>query len=151
MNDPADPAARAWFAGRSIKARTAFRRHVTALLDALAPEKVLGRADPVKLRIEEHRTPDGCVLQAPTAAIQVSWYADRDDSPGSLHVVLWQGVVSRRGAVRREGATVVHEEVYLPAESPTDEKVWQRTDQTCIDTPTLATHCLGLLERQSGS
>lgn len=149
MNDPVDPATQAWFGARSIKARTAFRRHVTALLDALAPEKILGKADPAKLPIEQHRTPDGCVLQAPAAALQVSWYADKDDAPASLHVVVWKGVVSRRGAPPRGGATVVHEEVYSPAETPADEKVWQRADGTRIDTQALADHCLTLLESQS--
>ena len=149
MNDPIDPATQAWFGARSLKERTAFRRHVTALLDALAPEKVLGRADPAKLVIEQHRTPDGCVLQAPNAALQVSWYADKDDAPASLHVVVWQGVVSRRGAPKRGGATVVHEEIYSPAESPQDDKVWKRADSTRLDTPALAEHCLALLEAQS--
>jgi hypothetical protein len=149
MNDPVDPATQAWFGARSIKAKTAFRKHVTALLDALAPEKILGKADPVKLVIEEHRTPDGCVLQAPDAALQVSWYAERDDAPASLHVVVWKGVVSRRGAPPRGGATVALEEVYSPVEGPTDDKVWRRADGTLQDTQSLAEHCLALLEKQS--
>jgi hypothetical protein len=149
MNDPADPAAQAWFGARSIKAKTAFRRHVTALLDALAPEKVLGRSDPAKLPIEEHRTPDGCVLQAPGAALQVSWYAEKDDAPAALHVVVWSGVVSRRGAPPRGGATVVSEEVYSPVDAAPDDKVWKRVDGSVLDTPSLAEHCLALLEKQS--
>ena len=149
MNDPADPAAQAWFGARSMKAKTAFRRHVTELLDALAPEKVLGKADPAKLRIEEHRTPDGCVLQGPDAALQVSWYPEKDDAPASLNVVVWNGVVSRRGAPRRGGATVVFEETYSPVDAATDDKVWKRADETLVDTPSLAEHCLALLEKQS--
>ena len=149
MNDPADPATQAWFGARSIKAKTAFKRHVTALLDALAPEKILGRADPAKLVIEEHRTPDGCVLQAPGSALQVSWYAEKDDAPASLQVVVWNGVVSRRGAPPRGGATVVSEEVYSPVDAAPDDKVWKRADNTLLDTASLAEHCLALLEKQS--
>lgn len=149
MNDPIDPATQAWFGARSLKARTAFRKHVTALLDALAPEKVLGKADPAKLVIEQHRTPDGCVLQGPEAALQVSWYAEKDDAPASLHVVVWKGVVSRRGGTRREGASVTHEEIYTPAETPADDKVWQSADGTRLDTQALAVHCHALLAEQS--
>ena len=151
MNDPADPhpAAQAWFRSRSVKAKSEFRKHVTALLDALAPEKQLGKAVQNARIVGQHRSPDGCILQAPTTALQLSWHAEKDDSPGSLHVVLWNGVLSRRGAPRREGATVVSEEVYSPEEAPTDDRVWRGSDSTLYSSATLAEHCLALLERHS--
>jgi hypothetical protein len=149
MNDPIDPASQAWFSARSIKAKTAFRRHVTALLDALAPEKILGKGDRAKQAIEQHRTPDGCVLQGPESALQVSWYDEKDNSPASLHVVVWKGVLSRRGAPPRGGATVVGEEAFYTAEAPTDDRIWRRADNTLFDTQALAEHCLALLAAQN--
>ena len=149
MNDPIDPAAQAWFSARSIKAKTAFRRHVTALLDALAPEKILGKSERAKQPIEQHRTPDGCVLQAPDSALQVSWYDEKDNSPAALHVVVWNGVLSRRGAPPRGGATVVGEEIFYNSESATDDRMWRRSDDTLFDTQSLAEHCLALLAAQN--
>ena len=149
MNDAADPGAKGWFRGRSIKEKTAFRRHVTELLDALAPEKRLGKAQSPKLVVEEFRTPDGCVLQAQDAALQVSWYAEKDEAPGELHVVIWNGVVSRRGAPPRGGATVALEEVYTAVYTASDNKVWKLGDATLHDTQSLAVRCLALLEKQS--
>lgn len=151
MDDPADPTA--WSAAPSVKAKNAVQRHVTALLDALAPERVLTRADPIKLEVEQHRTPTGCVLQAATAALSVSWFADAVGvSPfGELHVVVWRGVVSRRGAPPvREGATMVKELVLQPIAPPSDDRVWRATDGREYDTPALASECVTLLEEEIG-
>src|SRR5687768_4982442 len=115
MDDPTDPLAPPWTAGRSAKQKNAVQRNVTALLDELAPERILRRTDPAKVLIEQHRTPSGCVLQAPAGALSVSWFADDSQALGELHIVVWSGVVSRRGApARRDGATVVKELVLTP-------------------------------------
>ena len=136
------------------------QRAVTALLDELAPERVVKRVERAPMSIEQHRTPNGCVLQAPTAALSVSWFPDpADDSAlGELHVVVWRGVVSRRGSPRKPGGAAVTRELVLrPVERPSDEFVWRDSDGTSYDTDLLAAKCLALLdeqiqtERRSGS
>ena len=127
------------------------QRAVTALLDELAPERVVTRGDRVILPVEQHRTPSGCVLQAPKAAVSVSWFPEAADDAlfGELHVVVWRGVVSRRGAPRRaEGATVMKELILRPVERPRDESVWRDEDGKTYDTAALAAQCLALLQEQ---
>ena len=130
------------------------QRSVTALLDALAPERVVKRVERLAVPVEQHRTPSGCVLQATAAAVSVSWFPDpaNDAVLGELHVVVWKGVVSRRGSPRRpEGATVMKELVLRPVERPADECVWRAEDGTTYDTSSLAARCLALLEEQMGA
>ena len=81
MNDENEPLA-PWTASRSAKEKNVVQRSVTALLDQLAPERVLKRGDQLQLKVEQHRTPNGCVLQAPTAAVSVSWSSGAAPSPG---------------------------------------------------------------------
>jgi hypothetical protein len=150
MDDTNKPLA-PWTASRSAKEKNVVQRAVTALLDQLAPERVLKRGDQILAAVEQHRTPKGCVLQAPTAAVSVSWFADagKDAPLGELHVIVWQGVVSRRGrAAVPEGAKVVKELVLRPIESPLDDLVWRATDGTEYDTAALAARCIALLEEQ---
>ena len=150
MDDPSNPIV-PWSASRSAKERNAVQRSVTALLDELAPERVLKRVDQLRGAVEQHRTPTGCVLQAPKAAISVSWFADAaSEAPlGELHVLVWNGVVSRRGARKRpEGAKVMNELVLRPIEAPSDDCVWRATDGKEYDTAALAARCLALLEQQ---
>src|SRR2546423_376832 len=99
MDDPTDPSASSWTSSRSAKEKNAVQRAVTALLDELAPERALKRADAPPVPVEQHRTPNGCVLQAASAALSVSWFADptSDSALGELHVITWRGTVSRRG------------------------------------------------------
>jgi hypothetical protein len=154
MTDPTNPAASPWSASPTAKTKNAVQRSVTALLDALAPERVLKRADWLPGPVEQHRTPTGCVLQAATAAISVSWFADavNDATLGELHVVVWRGTVTRRGASRsRKGATIAAEVVLRPIAPPADDCVWQAGDGTQYDTASLAAKCLALLEEQSGA
>ncbi len=127
------------------------QRAVTALLDELAPERVLKRGERLRVPVEQHRTPTGCVLQAATAAVSVSWFADAgtDAALGELRVIVWRGVVSRRGSAQRpDGATVVRELVLRPIERPSDDCVWRAADGTEYDTAGLAAHCIALLEEQ---
>src|SRR5258705_13529121 len=98
MDDTNKPLA-PWTASRSAKEKNIVQRAVTALLDQLAPERVLKRGDQILAAVEQHRTPKGCVLQAPTAAGRAAWFDDagKGAPPGGLHVVDWGGVVSRPG------------------------------------------------------
>ena len=128
------------------------QRAVTALLNQLAPERVLKRGDQLKDQVEQHRTPNGCVLQGPKAAVSVSWFsqAGKDAPLGELHVIVWSGTVSRRGrAAHPEGAKVVKELVLRPIESPLDDCVWRSSDGKQFDTAALAARCLALLEEQT--
>src|SRR3984893_13929623 len=123
MDDSNKPLA-PWTASRSAKEKNVVQRAVTALLDQLAPEKVLKRGDQLRLSVEQHRTPNGCVLQAPTAAVSVSWFSKtgKDTPLGELHVIVWSGTVSRRGrAANPEGAKILKEMVLRPIESPSAE------------------------------
>ena len=150
MDDTNKPLA-PWTASRSAKEKNIVQRAVTALLDQLAPERVLKRGDQILAAVEQHRTPKGCVLQAPTAAVSVSWFADagKDAPLGELHVIVWKGVVSRRGrAAIPEGAKVVKELVLRPIESPLDDCGWRAVDGTEFDTAALAARCIALLEEQ---
>jgi hypothetical protein len=127
------------------------QRSVTALLDELAPERVLKRVERAPQSIEQHRTPNGCVLQAEKVALSVSWFAEaaNDAALGELHVIVWRGTVQRRGAPRlRKGATVTAELVLRPIEPPTDECVWQAIDGTKYDTTSLSAKCLALLQAE---
>jgi hypothetical protein len=151
MTDPNDPAISRWSAPPSSKAKNAVQRSVTALLDALAPERVLKRGEHLSVPVEQHRTPNGCVLQAATAAVSVSWFSAGGNDPGlgELHVVVWQGIVSRRGSPkRREGATVVREMVLHPVESSSGNWVWRAPDNAEYDTGELAALCTKLLDSQ---
>jgi hypothetical protein len=150
MDDP-NNSTTPWSASRSAKEKNAVQRSVTALLDELAPEKVLKRVEQLKGAVEQHRTPNGCILQAPKAAVSVSWFADAaDDAPlGELHVVAWAGVVARRGAPRKaDGAKVMKELVLRPIERPSDDCVWRATDGTEYDTAALVAQVLAMLQEQ---
>jgi hypothetical protein len=151
MEDPTDSPASQRPAAPTAKEKNAVQRAVVALLDELAPERVLKRADRLPLEIEQHRTPTGCVLQAASAAISVSWFAEatNDAVLGELHVVVWRGVVSRRGSPQRpDGAAVTGELVLRPVERPSDDCVWRAADGTTYDTSALAARCLAMLEEQ---
>lgn len=126
------------------------QRAVTALLDELAPERVLTRGEQIRPPIEQHRTPNGCVLQAASAAVSVSWFAEGapDAVLGELRVIVWRGTVSRRGTTRPERATMVKELVLHPLERRLDDCLWRATDGTEFDTAALAAHCIALLEDQ---
>lgn len=150
MSDPSKPQS-AWTNAPTAKERNALQREVVALLDELAPEKVLSRGEPLRLPIEQHRTPEGCILQAPTAALSVSWFAGGggERKLGELRIIVWRGMVSRRGSpARRERATVVRELVFHPIERPATDKVWHDASGAEYDTPSLATMCLALLKEQ---
>lgn len=150
MDDPIDSSAPPWGGARSAKQKNAVQRNVTALLNALAPERILGRGEAVKVAVEQHRAPSGCILQAPTAALSVSWFQDEGRELGELHVVLWSGVVSRRGApVPRDAATIQKQLVFTPIDPPSDGRLWRAADGTEYDTPALVGYCIALLEQQT--
>lgn len=152
MKDPTHPITSPWSATPTAKAKNAVQRSVTALLDELAPERVIKRVKQLPGPVEQHRTPTGCVLQAAAAAVSVSWFADDGKTGlGELRVVVWRGVVTRRGAPRsQKGATLVAELVLHPIEPPAHNSVWQASDGTRYDTSSLAAKCLALLKEQLG-
>jgi hypothetical protein len=140
-------------AAPSHKAKNAVQRSVTALLDELAPERVLRRVEQLQGPVEQHRSPNGCVLQATGCAVSVTWFAEeaKDATLGELHVIVWRGTVARRGATRgKKGATIVEELVLHPIEPPADDCLWQASDGTQYDTASLAAKCLALLQAQVG-
>jgi hypothetical protein len=127
------------------------QREVTRLLDELAPESVKPRARNAEAAIQQHRTPNGCILQADAAALSVTWYSEADDQDrvGELQIVLWRGEVSRRGSHKsRIPAEALRQEVLNPIEQPTDESVWRSQDGTVFSTAALAAHCRRLLDEQ---
>jgi hypothetical protein len=134
------------------KEKNAVQREVTRLLDELAPERATTRGDRVPAAIQQHRTPDGCILQATDAALSVSWYADAADDTrlGELQIVQWRGVVSRRGATPRpQAATIIRQQVVHPIEQSMDGGTcWRDDDGILYDTAALTAHCLELLNSQ---
>jgi hypothetical protein len=136
----------------TLKERNAVQRSVDRLLDELAPEKALRRGEAPPAAVEPHRTPSGCVLQGPAGALSVSWFADasEDLTLGELQIVLWRGVVARRGIARpAKGAVVETELVLRPVERAPDTMVWRAADGTEFDSRSLADHCLTLLRTLS--
>jgi hypothetical protein len=151
MTDPTNLGAPPWSPGPSAKTKNAVQRSVTALLDELAPERVLKRVEHLQGPVEQHRTPTGCVLQAADCAVSVSWFPDatKDSVLGELRVLVWRGKVTRRGSPRSpKNATVVAELVLHPLEAAADDCLWQATDAARYDTASLAAKCLALLEGQ---
>lgn len=148
MGKPTTPPDARWAVPPTAKERSAVQRAVNGLLDELAPEKIIKRSERAPLPVEQHRSPGGCVLQGATAALSVSWFPDTDNdgTVGELHVVVWRGVVSRRGVPRRaDGAVVVKDLVLYPIERATPDCVWRAADGTTHDTHSLTAHCLALL------
>jgi hypothetical protein len=140
-----------WATSPSAKEKNAANRAVNALLDILAPEPAVRRAEKPRLRVEQHRTPGGCVLQAAGAALSVSWFPDaaRDAALGEVHILVWRGTVARRGSLQgRKRAVVTQELVVRPVEHPEDDLVWRTADDRKLDTESLAALCLSLLEEQ---
>ncbi len=153
MTDSTNRPAAQWSASPSAKAKNAVQRSVTALLDELAPERVLSRVGQLHGPVEQHRTPTGCVLQAADCAVSVSWFADatKEAVLGELHVLVWRGKVARRGTSKTpKGATIIADLVLRPIEPPSENCLWQATDGSRFDTASLATKCLALLEAQIG-
>jgi hypothetical protein len=149
MADSTNPEPLRWNASPSAKAKNAAQRSVTELLDELAPERVLKRVTELRGAVEQHRTPTGCVLQAADCAVSVSWFAVDEAVLGELHVLVWRGKLARRGSARPpKGATLVADLVLRPIDPPAEGCVWQATDGTRFDTPSLAAKCLALLETQ---
>ncbi|HXT14922.1 MAG TPA: hypothetical protein VN706_04790 [Gemmatimonadaceae bacterium] len=133
------------------KEKNAVQREVGRLLDELAPERTSAHAGRSMEAIQRHRTPTGCILQGANAALSVTWYVDAAERGrvGELQIVLWRGIVSRRGSGKTpEPAEVVRQEVVNPVERPTDECIWRSDDGTGYDTTGLIAHCVMLLEAQ---
>jgi hypothetical protein len=154
MTDETDstiPRAPLWNSSPSVKTRNVIQRSVTALLDELAPERVLKRVEKLEGTVDQYRTPTGCVLQAPGCAVSVSWFADGTDKSalGELHMLLWRGTVARRGTPRSaKNATLISEIVLHPIEPAVDECIWRTADGERFDTASLAAHAMKMLEGQ---
>lgn len=138
----------------SARERTAVQQAVDRLLHVLAPERAVSRAVAPPEAIERHRTPRGCILQAATGAVSVSWFPDAASGAliGELQVVVWRGTVSRPGSSRRvAGATVVRELVVHPVDGGVAGWGWRDADGAVHDTDALAARCLALLREQTES
>jgi hypothetical protein len=151
MSQSETPARGVWNTPPTPKERNAVQRLVDRLLDELAPERATKRGDYPVNPVVAHRTPSGCILQAAETALSVSWFPEATDTNalGELHVVLWRGVVSRRGSPKpAQGAVEIRDLALRPVERPTDEMVWRASDGTLYDADGLAKYCLALLEGQ---
>jgi hypothetical protein len=152
MADASESRYAGWNTPPTTKERNAVQRSVKTLLDVLAPERATSRSERAPAQIERYRTPSGCVLQAPTAALSVAWFPGAASSSdlGQLHVVLWRGGVTRRGGgVPRETASVIRESTLRPVGLSSDGARWREDgDGVEYDTPGLADHCLALLKEQ---
>lgn len=151
MTIPPERPANRWNTSPTVRARNTVQRAVTALLDNLAPERAPKQNEQQHGPVEQHRTPNSCILQAEKAALSVSWFSANGSDPllGELSVIVWRGTVARRGAAaRKEGATVVEEMVLHPIEDSGSDKVWRARDGAKYSTPGLAAFCMKLLDAQ---
>jgi hypothetical protein len=152
MADASETGNAGWNGPTTAKEKNAVQRSVAKLLDILAPERATTRAERAPARIERYRTPSGCVLQAPTAAVSVSWFpaAASGSDLGQLYVVLWRGSVTRRGGgVQRESASVIRELTLRPVMLSPDTPRWREDgDGAERDVQSLADYCLALLNEQ---
>ena len=132
------------------KERNAVQQEVTRLLDALVPERAAHRIGLRTNEVERYRMPTGCVLQAVTGAVTVSWFPDSAQGAelGELQIVVWSGTVSHPGSSKRtSGAKVVDEMVLRPVEARLGGLEWRATDGASYSTDALAARCATLLER----
>ena len=151
MNNPMGHTGPPRSSAATHKEKSAVQRSVSVLLNELAPERAPRRGEHVPVPIERHRTPNGCVLQAPECAVSISWFPGESKAVplGEMHVIVWRGSVARRGATSgRKGATVVSELVLLPVEPSENDCIWRAADGSRYDTAALATKCLELLQQQ---
>src|SRR5215207_1937369 len=135
----------------TIKERNAVQQEVGRLLDAFAPERAAHRMG-AKEDVERHRTPRGCILQAPNGAVTVSWFPDSAQGAelGELQVMAWRGTVSRPGSSQRaSGASVVEELVLRPVENRMGSLLWRAVDGTTYTTDALVAHATEMLERRT--
>ena len=139
-----------WSTSPSAKARVAVQRSVTALLDELAPERVLRGVENLGGTVTQQRKVDGCVLQAAECALSVSWFSDGSTaSPhGELHILVWRGKLGRRVAPSAKAPTLASELVLRPIEPPTDDCLWQSVDGARYSTSALAAKCLSELDAE---
>ena len=150
MSDTEEPRLSSAGGSRTAKEKNEVRKAVTALLDELAPERVVRLVDQLRGPVEQHRPPNGCVLQAPNAAVTVSWFAPSDSDPtlGELRIIVWRGQVARRGTIRSgENATTVAELTLHPVDHA-GRIAWRASDGTDYDTTALVAHCLAMLQEQ---
>jgi hypothetical protein len=134
----------------TVKMRNAAQQEVNRLLDMLAPERAAHRMGAKTINVERHRTPRGCILQAPAGAVTVSWFPDSAQGAelGELQVVAWKGTVSRPGSSQRaSGATLVEELVLRPVEGRFGGLAWRVLDGATYSTDVLAARCNTLLEQ----
>jgi hypothetical protein len=152
MADMSESESAGWRAPTTTKDRNAVQRSVTKLLDVLSPERATSRGERVPVRIERYRTPSGCVLQAPTAALSVAWFPGAASAMdlGELHVVLWRGDVTRRGGgAARESAVVLREITLLPVDVSSDALRWRDSGSgEEYDIQSLADHCIATITEQ---
>jgi len=145
-NEAVDGLRTEWIDPPTVKARNAVQHAVGRLLDALAPEKPPARgAAPATPTVQRLRSPRGCILQAATHAVSVSWFpaSTTELSLGELQVITWRGTVSRPGATRRPGqhAEVVKQEVLRPVEVAPDAWQWRGEGNALYDTAALTAKC----------
>jgi hypothetical protein len=99
--------------------RTAIQHEISRLFDDLAPLAVPGRRAAPEVTVATHRWPNRCILQGPTHAVSLTWFAGTrdDESLGELLVMTWRGRVSLPGSASRERdeAEVIVEETLHPA------------------------------------
>lgn len=139
-----------WSGLPTVKQRTAVQQTAGRLLDVLAPEGPPPRgAMPAAPALRRVRSPRGCILQAETRAVSVSWFPASavQATLGELQVINWRGVVSRPGSAQRElgGAKAIWQGVLEPVELSSDVWGWRDEEGEVFDNAALAKRCHALL------
>ena len=129
-----DTTASRWEDRPTAQQRTGVQHAVSALLDALAPERPPARGGETTPDVQRVRTPRGCILQGATRAVSVSWFPPgaSDLQLGELQVVTWSGRVARPGAARAPGAgssaETLAQEILTPALADGGAWEWKASD-----------------------
>ena len=153
----------AWPDRPTAAQRTGAQHAVARLFDALAPQKPPARREGPAPAIQRHRSPSGCILQAATRAVTVSWFpaSTNDTALGELQMIIWRGTVSRPGSARRAagGAVVEQQETFVLTPGTVgaitattgDDWLWRGTDGTGYDAQAFAARCLALLDEEAAA
>ncbi len=153
----------AWPDRPTAAQRTGAQHAVARLFDALAPQKPPARREGPAPAIQRHRSPSGCILQAATRAVTVSWFpaSTNDTALGELQLITWKGTVSRPGSARRAagGAAVETQETFVLTRGTVgaitgttgDDWLWRGADGAAYDAQAFAARCHALLEEEAAA
>ncbi len=137
-------------------------RLVEAVRDAFAPASSRGSTPREVGAPDVQLSPDRCVVQYGPVALTVGWLRRPPDTPdvGELLVMIWRGVIARRGAFRdpergvatTRTATVLMERSFVAAAADESSWMWHAAPKSGdgFASPALAQWCIEQLRLAHG-